>query len=58
VTNQKLKPCPFCGAVDPKIVDAGFKHWAVRCLNGYCKAQGLRDYRRENVIAAWNNRIP
>lgn len=56
VEHGVIKPCPFCGGDNSHVEDAGFNHFAVRCRNGECKGQGLRDYDKQKAIDAWNKR--
>ena len=58
MTDQALKPCPFCGsATAPRIGPYSVSY--VRCLTtiGGCGAHGPeRIESHAEAIAAWNNR--
>ena len=49
----RLKPCPFCGGPQARVVIFG-NRWAVFCPDCKCTAHGgcIKEY----AAAAWNNR--
>lgn len=51
--SEKLKPCPFCGRDDLKIVRAK-QSVKVRC--NLCIGTGPDQITTEQAIAAWNRR--
>jgi len=65
MTNEPLKPCPFCGgeAVYTSRANSNqsgwqhdVDHWVYCDSDGLCSAnQGMYEYRTE-AIAAWNTR--
>lgn len=57
--SDKLKPCPFCGSEDIKIMDAGgFESWCNRCKASgpLIGADGLPLVTEQAVYEAWNKR--
>lgn len=57
-----LKPCPFCGAKDERLIQAfiratdTFAYWSVECLG--CSCEIASDTSQEEADAAWNMRAP
>ena len=56
-----IKPCPFCGDDDPKVLQRWITFvwkpvYAVECMNGKCQATGpvRKSYKR--AVNAWNRR--
>ena len=50
-----LKPCPFCGASDPKLIDSiAERRWRVDCQD--CTASVSTAFR-DATIALWNKRV-
>lgn len=50
--ENKLKPCPFCGASGAKLIPSG-GYWKIKCdcgitVSGYAKGK--------DAVTAWNNR--
>lgn len=58
-SQEKLKPCPFCGSSDIKLNywDTNGK-WCVFCGNNRCRINPeTYDYcRKAEAIKAWNRR--
>ena len=58
MTENKLKPCPFCGesklVVAEKILTR--ERWYVHC--GNCKCRTFQYLDRREAIEAWNRRAP
>lgn len=59
MTQNCIKPCPFCGEV-PKLryIGGDIKKWVIDCTNYKCKIQPSTDYHRLKyiIIREWNNR--
>jgi Lar family restriction alleviation protein len=57
VTEPKMKPCPFCGAIEPEIQlrAYGASYYFVQCNN--CSADGPDEMNQESSIASWNRRV-
>lgn len=53
MSEQKLKPCPFCGG-KAKLMDMGFPHW-VYCEDCGAKLHG-RTFCENDSIDLWNRR--
>jgi Lar family restriction alleviation protein len=57
--RNKLKPCPFCGSKNIDLLDDqdmvyyGYAYYA-KCRQ--CKAQSRSEQKKEDAIAAWNER--
>lgn len=51
MTNEELKPCPFCGGEAELFQEYG---WAVSCTS--CCVKTLKYRIREKAIKAWNRR--
>ena len=49
----ELKPCPFCGSTDVRVIGDWFKKW-VQCQD-CCAHSGLKD-DKEEAAKAWNRR--
>ena len=50
-----LKPCPFCGASDPKLIDSiAERRWRVDCQD--CTASVSTAFKA-STIALWNKRV-
>ena len=57
MTTSELKPCPFCGYENPRIMDAYFQpEYAVVCPE--CHNGTGHSPDRLRVIEAWNRRVP
>ena len=55
MTEQKLKPCPFCGG-KAETYPYYFNEWYIGC--GECSCDlGVFD-TKEEAIEAWNKRVP
>lgn len=54
MTDQKLKPCPFCGSDDVDVVSNLYTY--VTCHNPSCEAYGPICNTTEQAITAWNTR--
>ena len=52
--TEKLKPCPFCGGGEAKIMKMGYPHW-IYCLECGAKVHG-RTTDEKDSIEAWNRR--
>ena len=56
--NDELKPCPFCGSSDVKVMTAVVNEyrtlWAAICQK--CDAWGPTDLGKSGAAEAWNNR--
>lgn len=54
---EKLKPCPFCGGVTPRIFSSVSEsaHFVV-CTDNDCCVTGALKESEEDAIAAWNRR--
>lgn len=55
MSDQELKPCPFCGSKN-LAVTASFGAWWVTCTE--CHASTGRDISREKAFYRWNTRAP
>lgn len=55
MTEDDLKPCPFCGRMYPRIVRA-FGSLRVECGNLRCIAYGPSRETKQGAINAWNRR--
>lgn len=55
-TNEKLKPCPFCGGEAEIVEDHlfGEDYYAGRCRS--CAATSIFEFTKEEAVAAWNRR--
>ena len=57
-----LKPCPFCGARDGRLVQGftratdDFAYWSVECLD--CACEIASDASQEEADTSWNRRVP
>ncbi len=49
----KIKPCPFCGARDPRIRE--YTSWYLLCKK--CGASGASKGNEKRAIEAWNKRV-
>ena len=49
----ELKPCPFCGSTDVRVIGDWFKKW-VQCQD-CCAHSGLKD-DKEEAAKAWSRR--
>jgi len=49
----ELKPCPFCGGVEPRYFHV-YGYHCVQCQN--CWAAPFKHSDKESAIAAWNRR--
>jgi len=57
VTQEALKPCPFCGG--PAMMREGHRdHWKVECVRPACSASsgGWHPAAKAEAIDAWNTR--
>lgn len=55
MTEQKLKPCPFCGGKAKVWEDLFIRFsWTTYCVK--CGAS-VREGTKEKVIEAWNKRV-
>lgn len=53
--NNELKPCPFCGSVDVKIIfKPGDEGWFGQCQN--CFSRGAWSENRDEARDKWNRR--
>jgi len=65
LTMDKLKPCPFCGAVmgcSEFIYPTGYKVWKLSGYHTYDCVFKVNFYRPENpnkrtLVSAWNRRV-
>ena len=58
MTDQPLKPCPFCGSVQaPTLIMRSVSHH-VECnyADGGCGARGPYKSVTQDAVAAWNKR--
>jgi hypothetical protein len=58
MTNEKLKPCPFCGS-DAVMSTTLFGQWTVCCTNYGCRCWdcGPNGYEaKDEAVYAWNRR--
>lgn len=59
---DELRPCPFCGATDGRLIAAftratdEFAYWSVECLD--CACEIASDASQAEADAAWNTRAP
>jgi hypothetical protein len=68
MTEQKLKPCPFCGSNKIRIcvgtIDNGVPcdmdkpYYQVRCCSCGCVVDNYDNRTKEDVIKAWTKRVP
>lgn len=62
MSAAELKPCPFCGAKDERLVQAfmratdTFAYWSVECLD--CACEIANDASQAEADANWNMRAP
>jgi Lar family restriction alleviation protein len=55
MSNEALKPCPFCGGKPINTRDTTFDKYWVFC--SVCFASGPHMKTKEEAIAAWNKRV-
>jgi hypothetical protein len=56
MTDEKMKPCPFCGG-EPKCNFVHWGRWIVYCAKHDCPARPHTEHKeRCEAIAAWNTR--
>lgn len=53
MTKEKLKPCPFCGSSDVKVLDIG-QIFKVQCKVCFVDINGY--WTREEAERVWNTR--
>ena len=63
MSEQELKPCPFCGQTPEHevLINQGYDdpQWWIECPNHNCPiAPGLGDSCRETAKERWNTRTP
>lgn len=51
---SELKPCPFCGDLDPYVSGDDWNGWYVVCSG--CGADGSTESTKAEAIDAWNTR--
>ena len=57
MTEQKLKPCPFCGG-EAKICQEKGAYWEVACEDCYASVGVYNCYEdKGEAIEAWNKRV-
>jgi Lar family restriction alleviation protein len=58
MTDEALKPCPFCGGEASPFEDYGHSSaWEVGCFNGDCRVEPhVWEKTKAEAIAAWNTR--
>lgn len=61
IVEVAIKPCPFCGSKEVKLVDIAGRYqpgagarWIVECV--YCGVYGGRSSESEEAIRLWNKR--
>ena len=59
-TEQKLKPCPFCGDAEPTLKEtANARDTGPVCIHcDACGADGPQCDYTEDAVANWNRRAP
>lgn len=55
MSEEKLKPCPFCGGEAEIVRDVG-SIWDVSCKRCYASIGAYHSYSKEAAIYAWNRR--
>lgn len=60
MSNEPLKPCPFCGNINLEIAQpkfpVGIIEWYVDCI-GECQAMIFNQGTKEEIIEKWNKRV-
>lgn len=56
MTDEELKPCPFCGGknIDIQYLSLTKRYYFCRCLD--CEAQTKSKTDKDKAIDAWNRR--
>jgi uncharacterized Zn finger protein len=54
MSNEKPKPCPFCGSDKHQIQQWYGRKYLVWCLS--CGCYGPPGYKPDNAISLWNTR--
>lgn len=54
MSEDRLRPCPFCGGDDELALSEPPLPWFVIC--GACGVEGPYADKRKHAIAAWNTR--
>ena len=54
MTNEELKPCPFCGG-KAELIDVGRYEWFIKCRRG-CVEQTHVYKAKSSAVKAWNRR--
>ena len=60
MTDNALKPCPFCGSDLVLVHETDWSTpptWSAHCCNKECPLNGAK-FTRAAAIAAWNTRTP
>ena len=57
MSEDEIKPCPFCGVVPEQYRDRQFEDWVIYCGNDDCPIEvDVRDSEPAQAITAWNTR--
>ena len=55
MSEDKLKPCPFCGSNNLTLTEAMGEFWT---LCGYCEVSSGMESSLSGAYEAWNTRVP
>jgi Lar family restriction alleviation protein len=56
MTNNELKPCPFCGEVPEWFSDNSYP-FIIACIGDCDIRPEYKSFLKEDAIAAWNKRM-
>ncbi len=59
MSNEKLKPCPFCGGEVEAGTDLSTKEYHIycKCGCGFTHERKASRYTFEELVSEWNNRV-